>query len=400
MSIQHKIQNVYDTYITNGKNKKKVKELVDLSEPTITKYIKIKENIHKDLLPYFDSKEKKLTIDISYILLSNFVKQDTQYDIFINHLEKGNKKNKQIINVLTMCNICCENTKTITKLPCCNQYICDNCLLQHIVTKMTDISFHSIRCMYCSVIMRLSYIDKLLYMRYIHKEKWMKDWTIRKKYNENYLYNVLQLYYCMLLQIEKIHNENSIYITDINIDEELPKILEKHVYGICYKCCPYITTKHKYHTNTWSKIKMKALPKECVNNENNEVILTKDMFLCEKCDELEKTVKKCPHCGIQSIRPNECNFVICRCGNNWCFLCGCRLLNDRNGHNVHYYIGTGSGPYNNECRVTTNHTSPSFEILSCSCNLCSQRQGRSICWHLDCQNISLDSKRYCQDHDI
>ena len=32
MSIQHKIQNVYDTYINNNKDKKKVKELVNLSE--------------------------------------------------------------------------------------------------------------------------------------------------------------------------------------------------------------------------------------------------------------------------------------------------------------------------------------------------------------------------------
>ena len=97
-------------------------------------------------------------------------------------------------------------------------------------------------------------------------------------------------------------------------------------------------------------------------NENNEVILRPQMFCCDKCnDELNNQnhiIKKCPHCGIKTIKPNECNFIYCQCRNFWCFLCGSRLFNDHNGHNVHYYLGNGSGPYGNTCRTLSNRKLP------------------------------------------
>ena len=69
-----------------------------------------------------------------------------------------------------------------------------------------------------------------------------------------------------------------------------------------------------------------------------------------------------------------------------------------NGHNRHYYIGPGSGPYSNSCRYTTNSNRPTFELLNCDCNHCSQRGGLSICLQIDCDKVSPYRKHYCEDH--
>ena len=68
------------------------------------------------------------------------------------------------------------------------------------------------------------------------------------------------------------------------------------------------------------------------------------------------------------------------------------------GHNRHYYIGHGSGPYSNSCRYITNSNRPTFEMLNCNCIHCSARNGLSICLQLDCDKVSTYGKHYCENH--
>ena len=400
--VQYNIQDIYTLYTLNDKDMKKLKELTGKSMVTLKKYIHIQEKLDIELFPHLDSKNKKLTIDTAYDLVSNIVNKEIQCDIFYNFLKKGNKINKGIIKDIVFCNICCDSSKFLIKLPCCGQYLCENCLLQHINVKMTDITFQMIRCLFCSVIMKHEFLDKLLYLRYVHKEEWMimnqLKYNQYMKYNKCYLYNILQRYYSMLIQIENKEENRGIYITDINIEHDLPKLLKDNIYGPCFKCSPHISTHRRRRKETWDTMKIKGIPRSCMNDENNELVIKKEMFQCETCSELETTVKKCPHCNVKTVRPNECNFVICQCKNFWCFLCGSRLFNDHNGHNVHYYMGPGSGPFSNKCRVTENHKDPSFEIKSCQCIHCITRGGKSICLNLNCNNTALESKKYCGVH--
>ena len=94
---------------------------------TIHKYIHLMEKLDIRLFPYLDSKEKKLTIGNAEKLIQ-FCDPDFQYFVFMNET----KLNKNVIQSYQFCQICCnEKVYNMMLTPCCNQFICENCLLQH-----------------------------------------------------------------------------------------------------------------------------------------------------------------------------------------------------------------------------------------------------------------------------
>lgn len=54
--------------------------------------------------------------------------------------------------------------------------------------------------------------------------------------------------------------------------------------------------------------------------------------------------KKCPRCHYYAEKVSGCNFMYCRCGTNFCNLCGCLL--DQSLHHSHFL----QGPYGNSCK--------------------------------------------------
>tara|TARA_B100000745_G_scaffold228691_1_gene153225 strand:+ start:222 stop:1007 length:786 start_codon:yes stop_codon:yes gene_type:complete len=259
------------------------------------------------------------------------------------------------------------------------------------------------KCLFCNQTFTFKYTRWLLKNRYSNQEEWMarREYKRNIHYSKYELYNILKKYQALLFQIEREQNNNQLRITDENINE-IPNLLGDKIFGPCSRCTPRIQLYRYNPLHHWELLRIKSIPRECVNNENNEIILNANMFLCEPCNNQinneNQEIRKCPHCNIKTIRPTNCNFVICECGKFWCFLCGCRLINDMNGHNRHYYIGPGSGPYSNSCRYTTNSNRPTFELLNCDCNHCSQRGGLSICLQIDCDKVSPYRKHYCEDH--
>lgn len=54
--------------------------------------------------------------------------------------------------------------------------------------------------------------------------------------------------------------------------------------------------------------------------------------------------KNCPRCRFYAEKMSGCNFIYCRCGANFCNLCGCRL--DQANHSTHFF----GAPYGNKCK--------------------------------------------------
>jgi len=61
----------------------------------------------------------------------------------------------------------------------------------------------------------------------------------------------------------------------------------------------------------------------------------------KKC--LDKSVVDCPNCFIPTTRYDGCNYMICRCSQNFCNLCGCPL--DQSKHFTHFK----GKPFDGEC---------------------------------------------------
>ena len=92
----------------------------------------------------------------------------------------------------------------------------------------------------------------------------------------------------------------------------------------------------------YKNVKIKCIERRCVDAENQIVVLKKEMFHCSECSKVNNEVKKCPHCGIKTVKPDQCNFIpICECLQGSGVLFGSRLPNDKLGHNHHYWTGPG-----------------------------------------------------------
>ena len=178
---------------------------------------------------------------------------------------------------------------------------------------------------------------------------------------------------------------------------------KKYHYGYCHECILRVYSsrqnfqKHHYNDNikvfqkSLKKLSIVLVPKSCTE----DIELNESMFICEPCKDKRDNVviKSCPHCGIKSIKPSACNFVRCSCGNFWCFVCNVRLPGTHEGHNKHFWIGLGSSPYDDNCRVSKEFDGPNHILQDSECSYCLERNCSPMCMTIDCQRGTVKQNR-------
>lgn len=357
---------------------------IRVSHTTFKKYIIIGNQLDYCLQEKLIQKGKhKLSISFAHLLSTHVKNIDHQYDIYLKMCQ-DNLSNKEKINSIhdyTVCPICYEQSFHQEKLPCCGSLVCLHCLYKHLDISINSIAFTGCKCPICNTTLSHSYIYDILYLS--HKNK-TKKW-IRGVYSiysfRGYYRNCFQKLNRIIERIEFITKKNINKLT-MNLDEITDKNL---YYGTCTLCCPKINNTRK--TQFFTDLKINTVEKQCVNSQGDLVILKDEMFSCDSCTSTNNEYKKCPHCGIKTLRPTACNYVICG-DHRWCFICNERLPNNHNGHNVHFWTGPGSSPFSNQCRTSINYNGPHFILDWCDCNSCKKGHGAPLCMNLDCYNRS------------
>jgi len=180
-----------------------------------------------------------------------------------------------------------------------------------------------------------------------------------------------------------------VIIKESNRHQLIPKIQENHIFGPCYRCQDSKPPLRLSYARLKSReirkhLNICIIPRQCANADGELFEPKKEMFVCEDCT--DGTYKKCPHCGIKTLKPDGCNYVMCG-DHRWCFICEERLEVTHGGHNEHYYTGPGTSPYTNRCRQSMNlNDKPRFILNTCNCYDCRQSNGLPLCRTLDCMN--------------
>ena len=367
-------------------------------------------------------KKDKMTLDIAMYLLNKVKNHDLQVELYSDIKYLSVKEKKKAIDDSMECLICADKFPAFEKFQCCGQSVCEKCVLDYIQGAINGVSFSPIKCMLCKQIYPYKYIKWFLTSRKTpwrvtssYKNMWLRgDWISKviPKYKSfftdpiygNNLYLKFKLmiddmFRCVrILHANQVDLPEDMKLCEFYESDLLQKYCSSHVFGLC-PCFPIIGPARINIRNRFAE--MIAIEKMCVNDENEEVVLNRNMFKCIICKSREEKlenveIKKCPHCGVKTIKPNGCNFVICRCRNRWCFICNFRLPNSHEGHNVHFHIGRGTSAYNDNCRISVNYTlGPLFVLRECDCEHCLPRLMNPICANLDCNKIV--KKAGCQE---
>lgn len=396
MATFQKIQDAYFIYSCLDKNIILLKQFSNVSAPTLKKYITIYENLDVRLFPYLDNKKKKLSIDLALDLCKKTLNHDTQYKMFIDLFKKTVKENKIILRENSCCLICCEDSNYIRTMDCCGNLICEKCFFKTVLMSLNDFTFKFIKCPMCN--QTHSILDIKNYHEYIRsKNEYMNKWKFKSYIGyDNTFYNGIQRY----IQLHKKIVEEKTLVdskTKFKRIKVLEKSMDKEIYGLCVQCSPSI--EHRRNPD-YKNLKIKCIERRCVDSENQIVVLKKEMFHCSECSKVNNEVKKCPHCGVKTVKPDQCNFIPkCECKQAWCFICGSRLPNDAYGHNHHYWTGNGTSAFSPDCRVTLKTDTPDHVIKRCHCKHCRKRNYKPLCLHLECNNTAIDyKKKYCKEH--
>ena len=92
MANQKKINDAYDIFVLCDKNFTRTASMTKISNPTLRKYVKIKENLDFELLEYLDKKGKfKLSIGDAIKLCDKILNPEYQYMIFQNFINSPKK---------------------------------------------------------------------------------------------------------------------------------------------------------------------------------------------------------------------------------------------------------------------------------------------------------------------
>jgi len=371
----------YYNALCNGSYAKTKECIKSISFPTIRKYVAIGENLDYELRPLLEEKgAKKLSLGLA-LKLCEVPNRDYQYDIY-KRMCSRNLTNKQKITSFEdyiECSICCEKNYFQENLQCCGQFICVDCLYKTIVNTINDIAYTGCKCPYCSSYFSKKYIfDILTFNRKNKLYRWL--YNIPQLYiQREYYRNIWRKMKAIIERIEII--QDKLIDEDYNFKNLVSSDEKEKYYGVCIECAPPLTNNTQIFTN----IKVNTVDRECVDGEGNIVVLNHDMFRCENCGDKDNEYKKCPHCGIKTLRPNACNYVICG-DHRWCWICNERLPNTHEGHNVHYWTGPGSSPYSNYCRTSINYGATDFVIDYCECSNCLPHNGFKLCKTLNCYN--------------
>lgn len=391
MKIQEKIADIYQIYLLCDRNASQTLKYTKITRPTLHKYIRIQECLDHSLLEYLDKKGKeKLKIGDAINLCDSVFNPEQQYQIFQSYIKSPQSDRIRILNEKTTCSICCDVNQNFEFTPCCKTPICNTCFSKTFESCIQDIIFKPIQCPFCNVEFNLRYVrwflmgltkDKNVFWR--NTKGYLKSLELSSIYSKN-LYNK----YNHLIGL--IETKQNYYINDE--EPNFKDLLGEELYfGACTECTPRVTNNALISRREWRRVMLCDIPKQCGNGEGGILVLQPEMFRCVVCKSRDEDYengefKKCPHCGIKTIKPDGCNYIYCR-DHRWCFICNERLEDNNNGHNHHYYTGAGSGPYSNQCRQSIQSESPKFLIQGkCDCSACKEYGGRPLCRTLECMN--------------
>lgn len=368
--------------------------------PTVKKYISIKERLHRDLLPYLDKKGKdKLSIGLAVKLTELVWNPNYQLEIFpvINRLP-----NAEAIKIgvweNTECILCCAPTSAMEQTPCCKNFYCFDCQKRTIETAINHLAFLGVKCPFCKTYFTKGFIQDWLNggeykdVLLTGGRDWRKDVRYKnmKLPSTIYMYNLWKKCESLFSSVENANNSVP--------KNDYPALFEGDLYyGPCTRCTPGVR-EFGYQRDEFGHMNVCSVEKQCANAEGDLAVLQADMFVCIVCKSFEEdyedgTFKKCPHCGIKTLKPSGCNYV--KCGDHrWCFICNERLPVSHDGHNTHYYTGPGTSAYSHECRQSLRTDTPKFILSSCNCESCFVRGGRQLCRELECMETAVFTE-YC-----
>ena len=412
MSISGKLTYIYEMYdslhgkfLTPPHIKKLMVAETGISWPTISKYLKIKTSLHPELLFHLDKKGKsKLSLGVASKLSESALNPEYQIEIYpeVQTMKNSEAINRGIAGCIT-CIICCNQSIVMEKMPCCGNFLCETCLLKTMETSINDVAFTGLKCVFCK-----SYFSKSYFTWFLCKIDWLgkvnpnayqlllKDkasdtFSEPWRHSNNYRHHTLnhQGTYSWNLWKKMESMLSSIEQSNLDIESgDYKKLFDGDMYyGPCSRCSPGVREFVK-QTEDFGHIRMCSVEKTCANGEGDVVVLNDDMFVCIVCKSHEEnyedgTFKKCPHCGIKSLKPSGCNYV--KCGDHrWCFICNERLENSHDGHNTHYHTGPGSSAYSSVCRQSLHMDKPKFILNTCDCLSCAPYGGAPLCRELEC----------------
>jgi len=408
MKVTEKINDAYQLYILSDRNLSKTLRLTKITRPTLGKYIKIMERLDFSLLEYLDkTKNEKLSLTDAIYLCDNVMNPETQFNIFQNFILSPKKDRIKFINEESMCLICADSKKYLEFTPCCNTLICESCLIKTFEYKIQDLIFKPVDCPFCNVSFSLNYCRWFMKDRFKNNYKNIDNgssdlWRHSTEYNHileywcGYYFNLYQKYMKIIDFIEK---KNDYILADTEPDFKLLLGDDKY-YGSCSQCTPkFENGSPKLKVNDWRYLQVCDIPKQCGNGEGGLLALNPEMFRCVVCKSRDENVndgefKKCPHCGIKTVKPDGCNYIYCG-DHRWCWICNERIENNANGHNKHYWTGPGTSPYTNRCRESVKSDSDKYIITDvCDCSICKDNGGGPLCKNIDCMNRT-NKMRHC-----
>ena len=349
-----------------------------MSRAVFNRYRLIGQNLDYELLLRLDMKgTEKITLGFAEALVKKIKNPDHQVYIFDQVKGKKNQDRIKSIYELMTCDICCDQNGYQFKFPCCESFVCLDCVFKHLDTSINGITYSGCKCSMCNSFIDIRSLSSILETDRERGINVQNYWFEKYFYNREYNMNLWRKNMKIVKYVERQHKTSM--NSEMNFDELVSNDDTPQYYGVCQTCCPPVTNR----PNFFNKLTVKTVDKECVNAEGDLVVLKKEMFECEKCKDDGVEIKKCPHCGIKTVQPDGCNYVIC--GNHrWCFICNERLPVNHEGHNVHYWTGPGSGPYSDTCRRKENYDQPHFVLEDCDCGQCVG--GAPLCRDLDCMD--------------
>ncbi len=417
MNIQEKILDAYQLFLLCDRNVSKTLQLTKITRPTLLKYIKIQECLDYSLLEYLDKKGKeKLKIGDAIYLCDHVLNPEQQHRIFQFYLNAPKKERIQILNDKTTCDICMDNCIHFEYTPCCQKPICQSCLTRTFESCIQDIIFKPVQCPFCNESYDLHYVRWLL-----KSDKFCRVnsdiplstedlWRKTKIYQKNKVFNTIyttNLYNKYISMIDRIERKQDYVVQDDK--PNFKELLGDELYfGSCSECTPAVINHGLIGRREWRRLEICDIPKQCGNGEGGILVLEPEMFRCVICKSKDENYedgefKKCPHCGIKTVKPDGCNFIYCG-DHRWCWICNERIENNEDGHNKHYWTGPGTSPYSNQCRQSINFNASKFLIRGkCDCSSCKNFGGSPLCQTMDCMNRteiienSDEFHKYCND---
>jgi hypothetical protein len=396
MAFTEKLEDIYVKYLLNGRDIRRTLGFVKVTRPTLLKYLKIYEKLDPSLRKEMDLKKHKLTMEMALYLCDNVFLPAMQADIYpqIKLLKKPDKKQK--ISELCECLLCADTKFAFEETPCCGNILCEECMMRVYDEAIDGLCFKPAKCPFCGQCFTLREARNFLITKFLSHRINPDDPRHNPKYRDNlsgnsvYSNNIFSKYLGMIGAIE-----DSLRMPQLERLAKRSRDFSRvgkpdRYYGSCSSCTPAVS--HRQLVN-WGHIEMCEVEKQCVQGDGELAVLDPGMFLCTVCKSHQEpddaTFKKCPHCGIKTLKPDGCNYVVCG-DHRWCWICNERLEVSHDGHNTHYYTGLpGASPYANTCRKSLDQDKPLFTLDVCDCSSCAPYGGAPLCKTLDCMNRAL-----------